>query len=1074
MTPRGRAALLAFAAVSSNLACRPRPSRTCGLAALALAVTARPIEGRLAAPTAHRPFDPQRPVVLAALPTEVLASAQQDLGARTAGDPAATSARAGIELWTGQPEVARATVLEGLRAAPDDARLWTDLAAVDLQVARRELPVLRTAARALDEALRAVELAPGSPEASFNEALALEKLGLDGAARRAWTRTMAIETDAGWKGECERHVKALDEAARDEWPRRRASLLAGGPVDDGWLRETAERWPQETREAIEDVVLPAWGRAVIANEQVGAGRALARARAAAAALGRRTSDSLLSEAVAAVEAAHGPAARDLAMAHASYGAGAEAYDRTRREQSLAAFQQALRLFAARASPFALRARLRVCMALTQFTRYAEALDCLTHVEGAAAPYPTVLGRALWLRGMPLTHRGEMEAALRSFRRSRAVLEGTGEGENLAALSGTAADTLRRMGEHSEGWRFLSGALSNLREVRTPWRRLTLALNGSLYTDDDGLGRAALAFEDASLREARDWGAASTTAEALTRRARLYLKAGRSEPAARDLEEARLLLADVPSASLREYVEGWAAWTEGERLVATRPLDALHSMQKAWRLLRTREPDEIPRLSIGLGLAASKSGDREAAARHLLAGLKLFEARLDSLSGDRYRVSYLDDSWRIFDALIELHAVQLNDTETAFTIAERGRQRAMRRGAAAPLGLGAIRSALPRGSSILYYVTLDADLLIWLIEPDGVHASRRHVSREALRRQVASYRALIEARTPEPAIRAASQALGALLVPAELSRSSPLGPLAIVADGFLNSVPFASLVDPATGRLLVEERPLSFALSATHAVEGSGRRQESQPPRALFVGGSATGPAAAGLGVLPQAGAELRHLATLYRDVTLLENEAATMEALRAAVRGRDVLHFAGHAVANDSFPWQSKLLMAPSPSAPDGAASLESLRGVDFSNLRLVVLSACRTASGPIARGEGAISLVRPFVTQRVPAVVGSIWDVDDEASRDLLTRFHQAYLSNGDAALSLQQAQEAFIASGRPLRTWGAFVVTAPLRGAAASRPTHEFSEAGRPAPVAGRRSAPNRRPGRESAGRSRAGREP
>ncbi|HET8645608.1 MAG TPA: CHAT domain-containing protein, partial [Vicinamibacteria bacterium] len=158
-----------------------------------------------------------------------------------------------------------------------------------------------------------------------------------------------------------------------------------------------------------------------------------------------------------------------------------------------------------------------------------------------------------------------------------------------------------------------------------------------------------------------------------------------------------------------------------------------------------------------------------------------------------------------------------------------------------------------------------------------------------------------------------------------------------------------------------------------------------------------------------------------------------LDALRSGLRGQDVLHFAAHAVANESFPWHSQLLLAPGPADPDGAVTLESLRSLDFSRLRLVVLSACRTAFGPVARGEGVISLTRPFLEQRVPAVVGTLWDVDDAAARALLARFHEAYAESGDPVGALQAAQRALATSSDPAlrhpRAWGGFVVTAVLR---------------------------------------------
>jgi len=59
-----------------------------------------------------------------------------------------------------------------------------------------------------------------------------------------------------------------------------------------------------------------------------------------------------------------------------------------------------------------------------------------------------------------------------------------------------------------------------------------------------------------------------------------------------------------------------------------------------------------------------------------------------------------------------------------------------------------------------------------------------------------------------------------------------------------------------------------------------------------------------------------------------------------------------------------------------------------FPSTQLVVLGACRTTAGRIRRGEGVFSLARPFLAAGVPIVVASLWDVDDRASRRLLSRF--------------------------------------------------------------------------------------
>jgi CHAT domain-containing protein len=131
-------------------------------------------------------------------------------------------------------------------------------------------------------------------------------------------------------------------------------------------------------------------------------------------------------------------------------------------------------------------------------------------------------------------------------------------------------------------------------------------------------------------------------------------------------------------------------------------------------------------------------------------------------------------------------------------------------------------------------------------------------------------------------------------------------------------------------------------------------------------------------------------------------------------------------VANDVAPERSFLLMAPSASG--GTVTGDAIAGWPLGKLQLAVLSACRTASGAVSRGEGVLGLVRPFLAAGVPAVVGASWDVDDHATRVAITEFHAFYAATRDAPASLRRAQLKLKASPDPrLRdpgAWGAFIV--------------------------------------------------
>jgi CHAT domain-containing protein len=72
------------------------------------------------------------------------------------------------------------------------------------------------------------------------------------------------------------------------------------------------------------------------------------------------------------------------------------------------------------------------------------------------------------------------------------------------------------------------------------------------------------------------------------------------------------------------------------------------------------------------------------------------------------------------------------------------------------------------------------------------------------------------------------------------------------------------------------------------------------------------------------------------------------------------------------------------------------------------------------------LSLARPFLAAGVPAVVASLWEVEDEPTARLLTAFHR-HLRGGESALAaLRSAQRELLADPDPaLRSpayWAAF----------------------------------------------------
>src|SRR4029079_4714975 len=110
--------------------------------------------------------------------------------------------------------------------------------------------------------------------------------------------------------------------------------------------------------------------------------------------------------------------------------------------------------------------------------------------------------------------------------------------------------------------------------------------------------------------------------------------------------------------------------------------------------------------------------------------------------------------------------------------------------------------------------------------------------------------------------------------------------------------------------------------------------------------------------LPEAEKEVRALAQMYgKDrIEVLVGAEAREDRLKTEAHQFEVLHLATHGVIDDSNPMYSNLVLSQTESNPNEDGLLEAWEMMDLElNADLVVLSACETARGRVAAGEGVI-----------------------------------------------------------------------------------------------------------------------
>jgi CHAT domain-containing protein len=136
-----------------------------------------------------------------------------------------------------------------------------------------------------------------------------------------------------------------------------------------------------------------------------------------------------------------------------------------------------------------------------------------------------------------------------------------------------------------------------------------------------------------------------------------------------------------------------------------------------------------------------------------------------------------------------------------------------------------------------------------------------------------------------------------------------------------------------------------------------------------------------------------------------------------------LLHLATHAIADESAPDRSAVLLAPSDGGDDGLLTVPEIATLRLRG-KVVVLAACESSIGAVRRGEGVLSLARAFFEAGAPAVVGTLGPVRDPDAESFFGDFYDSLGGGRTLSGALAEAKRAAIRRGAPAVAWSKFVV--------------------------------------------------
>lgn len=239
-------------------------------------------------------------------------------------------------------------------------------------------------------------------------------------------------------------------------------------------------------------------------------------------------------------------------------------------------------------------------------------------------------------------------------------------------------------------------------------------------------------------------------------------------------------------------------------------------------------------------------------------------------------------------------------------------------------------------------------------------------------------------------------------------------LIFIPFGFLHNVPFQALFDGA--EYLLDRFEVGVAPSARlFAQFVSSASPQSEDVLIIGAADART----------PKINEEVQAIRSLYPNALSYSGAEATTRRLTEQAGGKKIVHIASHAVFRHDNPMFSAFQLS------DGWLNFYDLSGLDLRG-SLVTLSGCNTGSNRVYAGDEMIGMVRGFLSAGASSLVVSLWDVNDQATAQLMKAFY-GELQTGAAPLHALRSAELQVKRQYPHPYyWAPFL----FMGGAAPRP--------------------------------------
>jgi CHAT domain-containing protein/tetratricopeptide (TPR) repeat protein len=893
--------------------------------------------------------------------------------------------------------------LQAAIAQSADATLLSNLSAALLQRARNSNSA-RDSVLAFECADRAWSLEKAR-ETAWNRAAAIENLRIPADATEAWEEYLRLDLGSRWTSTAKTKLELL----RSPWPAAGWDVAskdletAARASDADRLRTIVNAFPGKAREQVENQLLPCWADAVLSGASETAKDCLDRARVIAAALQDVQRDSLLIESVHAIDRSSG---RRLAQAHALYERARSAYKAGKFADARRGYETAGKLFKAAQSPYAFLAGAYVAgmaYGLNDYDKAVEQIADLLRTTPDVSRFPSAQGRARWTSANSNSFLGRYDAAIAEHNAALTLFRDSREDHLALSIQEMLAGVYEMMGDRD---RALSARLEALAAVAESGQRdhlqQTLA-GGARIAQRYGFPALSRLLTRRELAATRQQPPNPGRAAALSRLAQLSRTDGDTraaayyaslawdvatqieEPASRqfamsDPNVLRAVLPEMNGARRLELLQGAAA-------------AAVEKKNRYWgvetNLLMSREQ--------------ARHGDADAAIEALTEAFRSVDIQEQSIE-NLYARDLILDEYRSANRDLLALLVQRGHIIDALVQAERNRARTVGSGALdatevqTESDLRALQRAIPAGTAVVYYATLDDRMMSWLMTSDRIALFQHIVSRERVR---AGAEALSEAEEGQ-FVAAAADASQWLVAPWIDAVSPTISTLVFVTDDETANVPFNALI--ARSSMLIERfgiltAPSLAVYTAAHEREMQLRSNTGAP---LLVVAAVEGREDRNLEPLVRGRREVDRLRTRSH-VQVLDD--ATRGSVLAAAPSAGAIHITTHAVSNEEQPSLSALVLQREHD-DEGLLYVHEIAGLQLRSTRMVFIAACEAARAGRKGREGTATIGRAFLAAGAPVVIASTRDLNDAVAAAIVDEFYRRVDAGADPVTALRLTQ--------------------------------------------------------------------